>query len=130
MGEMIVNLNESKFNLKLLTSEQRKEILAKAAASREEKKKAGEHLKQDFAEDENHWRSLASKVGFRLAAKHIPASETKYLKRLLNHLGLEAEWWKEKNGFSKFSDFYKNNPDWPAYAAQGLILEDYFDERN
>lgn len=121
--------DKDKFNLALLTLEQRQEILAKAAASREAKKEAGLHLKQDFL-DESHWRDLASQVGFRLAAKHIPCSETKYIKRLLKHLGKEPEWWKESNGFSKFNQFAVNNPDWPAYAAQGLILEDYFDERN
>ncbi|MNF64839.1 hypothetical protein D3C85_292890 [compost metagenome] len=125
------NLNTDssvKFSVANLTEEQRKEMYEKARISREEKKKAGEHLKNDFL-DEGHWRELASQVGFRLAAKHIPCSETKYIKRLLNHLGKEADWWKENNGYNKFSSFAKDNPDWPAFAAQGLVLEDYFNEK-
>lgn len=100
----------------------------KAKETREAKKKAGEHLQQDFGTDEKIWRELASAVGFRLAAKHIPCSEVKYAKRLLKHLGKDIVWWQEINGLTRLSDFAKYNPDWPAYSLQGLILEDYFEE--
>ena len=120
---------EKKSHLVALTPEQREIMLEKSRISREAKKKAGEHLKQDFGEDETLWRKLASEVGFRLAAKHIPCSETKYIKRLLKHLDRTPEWWKEVNGYTKFSQFAKNNPDWPMFACQGLILEDYFNEK-
>ena len=108
-----------------LSSEDRQRLREKANETREAKKLAGQHLKQDFS-DEPHWRMLASQVGFRLAASHIPASEIKYVKRILKHLDKDITWWQDKTGFTKISDFYKENPNYPAYSLQGLILEDYF----
>lgn len=121
-------MNES--HLKAITAEQRKEMQEKAAASRLAKKERAESLgiRQDFGGDEIRWRKMASDVGFRLAPTTSLSDETKYIKRLLKHLGKEWSWYQENSGYLKAKDFYNDNPTWPAYALQGLILEDYFTE--
>lgn len=113
--------------MKDFTPEERAAMLEVARKSKEDKKAAGQFLKKDFL-DEQHWRKLASSVGFRLAAGYISCSETKYAKRLLKHLGRDSKWFTDLCGFRKMEEFYQNNPSWPAYAMQGIILEAHFEE--
>lgn len=111
-----------------LTEEQRAENIAKAQAARIEKRAAGASLKNDF-KDENHWRELASKYGIRLPASYLPCSETKHVKRALKALGAEQSEYLEYNDEKSLRVFAENNPDWPAYAAVGVMLE-WWDEKN
>lgn len=111
------------------TPEERAANLEKARKAREQKKEAGQHLRNDFV-DEPHWRANASKLGFRLAASYIPASEGKYLRRLLKHLDRDMDWWRECTGYKNVEQFYKDNPDWPCYALQGITIDDYLEEVN
>lgn len=111
--------------LKNLTAEQRVELREKAKASREAKKLAGAILKNDFA-DEPHWRELASKIGFRMPATYIPCSETKHLKKALKLCNIDPKEWAEIEGYSSLKGFGIDNPDWPAYARIGTLLEHFF----
>ena len=113
--------------LATLTPEQRQENLEKAKAAREAKKKAGENLKQDWL-DENHWRSLASKYGTRLPLSYIPASDTKYIRRILKKLEIDPKEWLEVEGYKSLGDFGKQNPNTPAWVHVGLLLE-WWDEK-
>lgn len=110
------------------TEEQRAENLVKAQQARIEKKAAGEHLKQDFA-DENHWRDLASKYGVRLPASYLPCSETKHVKRALRTIGASQAEFLEYHDEKNLKVFALDNPDWPAWAAVGVMLE-WWDEKN
>lgn len=109
--------------LALLTQEQREEMRVKANETREAKKLAGQHLKQDFS-DELHWRMLASKYGARLPAKHIAGDETKYLRRLFKKVDMDiGAWLNECCGLTKLIQLHELNPDWPMYAHVGTALE-------
>ena len=113
-------------NLPVYTSEEREAMREKAAATKAAKKLAGQHLKQDFL-DEPKWREMASDIGFRLPQSHIPCSETKYLKRLLNVCSIDPRDWLAGEGYSSLREFSLDNPDWPAYAHLGLVLEQHFE---
>lgn len=108
--------------------EQRQEWLAKAQEARKLKREAGAHLIQDHGDDEKVWRTLASGVDFRMPASHIPASELKYVRRLLKKIDRDMDWCKDVFGYSNMAQFYKDNPKWNAVSLCGLILEDWNDE--
>lgn len=110
------------------SKEERTLALAKAQVARAAKKEAGKSLKLEYA-DEPKWREMASEIGFRMAINYLPSSETKYMKRLLKHIDRDIAWWQDHTGFVKFADFSKHNPTYTALAAQGLILEAYFEEK-
>lgn len=110
-----------------LSKEERLTNLEKARISRKKKKEAGKNLRQDFA-DESVFRENASKIGFRLASSYIPASEQKYLRRLLKQLGKDMDWWRECNGYKNVEQWCKDNPNMPAYYLQALTIEDYLEE--
>lgn len=114
-------------NLPIITPEQRAGMQEKAKLTREAKKLAGESLKQDYA-DENHWRELASRIGFRLPARYIPCSELKHLKRLLKLLQIDPKHWAEIEGCKTLKAFSVLNPEMPSYARCGLVLEYYFED--
>lgn len=119
--------NPLKHYLSSLSEKDKEEMRNKAKESREAKKKAGEHLKDDFL-DKSYWKELASEAGIRLPMSYIPASETKYAKKALKKLGIDQKEWLEAEGFVNMKQFAQNNPDWPAYAVVGLILE-YWKEK-
>lgn len=119
--------NPLKHYLSSLSEKDKEEMRNKARESREAKKKAGKHLKQDFL-DLNYWKEIASEAGIRLPMSYIPASETKYAKKALKKLGIDQKEWLEAEGFANMKQFAQNNPDWPAYAVVGLVLE-YWKEK-
>lgn len=115
-------------HLKNVSAEDRKLMQEKAAEKRKKQKEYAEaNLKLDF-EDENHWRDLAQKSGFRLAQRYAPSTETKHVRKLLKHLGKDTSWLEEVSGVKSIKVFCSMNPSWPAFAIQGTLLENYFEE--
>lgn len=110
-----------------LTPEQRLEMREKAKASKAAKKLFAEDNLKTSWQDENHWRELASRIGFRLPTSYIPCSETKHLKRLLKVCNIDVKDWAEIEGYSSLRGFGVDNPEIPAYVRCGLVLEYYFD---
>lgn len=108
--------------LKNLTKEERALMLEKAKAKREEKKKAGESLRQNYA-DENYHRSLASELGVRMPASYIPNTETKYLKRAAKHFGVDIKEYLEDCGVKTLKQLANMNPQMSAVEEVGLFLE-------
>lgn len=110
-----------------MTEEQRAEARIKAAETKRlAQEYAKEHLKLNY-EDENHWRELASDVGFRMPVWYEQFN-TRRVKRLCKHLGKDTDWIKECWGVSTVNKIGKMNPDWTMFADCGLILEDYASE--
>lgn len=97
-----------------------------AVAARLKKKEEASFLKQDW-EDMPHWKELASKYNVRLPTYYQPATETKYLKRLLKHLGVDQSEYLEACGVASVKELVSLNPTYPAYVECGLLLE-YYDE--
>ena len=96
-----------------------------AAASRLAKKQwAEENLKFDYT-DSPLWRELASKYGTRLPSYIYPNTSSKYLKRVLNHLGVSAKEYLEVCGVTTFKQLAELNPEYTALAEVGLLLEWY-----
>ena len=114
--------------LTILTPEQRLEMQAKTAATREAKKIAGEHLKQTWA-DLSFWRETASEAGIRLPISYIPATETKHIRKTLKKLDISIDEWLDVTGFKTLKGFGESNPTTPSYVEVGLALELWNEKR-
>lgn len=111
-----------------ITPEQRLQMQAKVRASKEAKRTwANDNLKINYA-DEAHWRSLASEAAFRLAPSYEPSTNAKYIRRLLKHIGKDNSWLELHTGCKNANAFAKMEPAWTAFAIQGTLLENYFEE--
>lgn len=104
------------------TPEELAEMREKGRLAREQKKVDGEHLRKEYL-DLEHWRSLASKHGVRLPADYYPASDVKYVKRVLKKCGVDVKDFLESTGLTNLKDFSILNPDFNAQAYVGLALE-------
>lgn len=113
-----------------MTKEEREEAQKQARETRLAKIEwAKENLRNDY-KDEPYWRELASKHGVRLPQSHLPATETKHIKRLFRSTGWDiAEWLKESTGCTTIKQLTDLNPDAPAYAVVGWALE-WIEERS
>lgn len=108
--------------LKNISQEDRALMLEKAKAKREEKKKAGESLRQNYA-DENYHRSLASEYGLRMPLSYISNQEVKYLKRAAKHLGVDIKEYLVDCGCTTLKQLANMNPEMTATEEVGLLLE-------
>ena len=100
------------------TQEDREAIAVKR---KEQQTWAENHLKLYWL-DEGWMRDLASSMNFKLAAWYYPASETKYIRRALKHVGKDGVWFKDTFGYS-IKEFADYNPTTPAWVAQCMVLE-------
>lgn len=99
-----------------------------ATASRLAKKQyAEDNLKLDYA-DAHLWRELASKYKTRLPSYVHPNTSSKYLKRVMNHLGVDSKEYLADCGVATFKQLAELNPEYTAMAECGHLLE-YFDEK-
>lgn len=99
-----------------------------AVASRLAKKQwAEENLKLDYA-DSPLWRELASKYNTRLPSYVYPNTSSKYLKRVMNHLGVDSKEYLEACGVKNFKQLAAMNPEYTAMAEVGHLLE-WYDEK-
>lgn len=80
-----------------------------------------------LVDDLAHWRSLASKAGVRLPASYIVNSEIKYVRRVAAKLDIDLKEYLEACGASNLKQLAKMNPNFPAIAEVGLLLE-WWDE--
>lgn len=114
-------------NLPNMTTEERQEMIKKGAEVKREKQQwAKENLKTTW-EDENHWRELSKKHGYRLPVWYEPA-KSKHVNRFLKAKGLEKEWYQDHTGYTNGNNEAKSNPKLPAFAQIGLLLEAYDEE--
>lgn len=113
--------------LENLTPEQREELREKSRLTKEAKKEAGKDLFQDFGDDLNHWKALASKAGVRMPASYLPNTEVKYVRRVANKLGIDMQEYLDACGVSNLKALARLNPNWSIVGEIGLLLE-YWDE--
>lgn len=113
--------------LKNISQEDRALMLEKAKKAREEKKKAGEGLRQNYA-DENYHRSLAKEYGLRMPASYISNQEVKYLKRAAKHLGVDIKEYLADCGCTTLKQLANMNPNETAVEFVGCFLEWYFEK--
>ncbi len=99
-----------------------------AQASRLAKRQyAEENLKLDYA-DSPLWRELASKYNTRLPSYVHPNTASKYLKRMLTHLGVDSKEYLADCGVTTFKQLAELNPEYTAMAEVGHLLE-WYDEK-
>ena len=116
--------------LENITPEQRAEYLEQGRIARQEKIKWAEtNLDMDWGEDEAEWRRLGSLYQFRLPQRHISNTETKYVKRLFKHLGVDIKEYLEDCGVTTLKQLNDMNPREPAFAAVGFVLEWYHEKQ-
>lgn len=109
-------------DLSNITDERRQEMQRKAAEKKAAKQQwAKNNLKLNWA-DKKHWQELASKHGFRLPVYYEPA-KSKFVNRFLKHFGLSQEWYQDVTGYSNGNQEGRANPNMPAFAQVGLLLE-------
>ena len=99
-----------------------------AKEAREAKKEAGKLLDQHWKEDEQHWTALAKKYNIRIPQRHLPNTETKWLKRAINSVGGSLAEYLESCGATTVGQLTSMNPLMPAYAEVGFFLE-WWDEQ-
>ena len=105
-----------------LTTEEREKLRKKAQESREAKKLAGKHLRQEYADKDYH-KQLASEAGIRLPQMHIPNTELKYLKRAMKVLGVNPKDYLDECGATTLKKLAEMNPLMTAHEEVGLLLE-------
>ncbi|MDF3867842.1 hypothetical protein P3W53_25480 [Pseudomonas denitrificans (nom. rej.)] len=81
------------------------------------------NLRKNFA-DQQHWNRLARTHGIRMPAWFIPGAATLTVVRCLRKAGITPQAAEEALGCS-LKEYAKENPDWPAFALVGTILEDF-----
>lgn len=107
-----------------ITPEQRQQYLEQGRIARQEKALfAQEHLDTDHGEDGKHWAYLSKKVGFRMPAWYHSNQETKYIKRLFKHVGIDIKEYLEDCGVTTLKSLNDMNPQETAYASVGFALE-------
>ena len=87
---------------------------------------AKDNLKLDW-DDKSHWQELASKHGYRLPV-YYEAAKSKFVNRFLKHFNLSKEWYTDVTGFKSGNDEMRKNPNMPAFAQIGFLLEAYNEE--
>lgn len=84
-------------------------------------------LKTDFS-DKNYWHRAARYYGVSMPGHHVPGTYIPPIRKAMKKMGLL----KPGEGFTKafretideeYRAFVANNPDWPAFAIIGLLLE-------
>lgn len=81
------------------------------------------HLRKNFT-DQQHWNTLARRFDIRMPAWFVPGSSTLTVVRCLRKAGISPQAAEEALGCS-LKEYAKENPDWPAFALIGTILEDF-----
>ena len=118
-------------------SDKEREIALQLAKEKREQQKrewtelaeAGK-IRRHFA-DAHHWSKLRSKYGITSPNRLAPADcehGLKMLRRTIRRTG-GFDWFTESFGMD-IKKFFRMNPEWPAYAIQGLILEEWDDYNN
>lgn len=109
---------------KSITEEEREAMRKMAAETRLAKLEWAKENLRDNYKDHLLWRELASKHNTRLPQSHLPATETKHIKRVFRKTGLDiSKWLEEACGCKTIKELNDLNPDAPAYAVCGWALE-------
>lgn len=117
-------------SIKHLSPEQRKDAVEKGQLARKAAIKAGESLFHDFSsEDITKWKELHKKYGLRMPQRHIPNTETKYIRRLAKALSFDLALYLECCGCKSLRELVGLNSSYPAYAECGLALEWWEDKQ-
>lgn len=110
--------------IKNVSAEERAANLEAGRIARQAKIEAAKDLKTEYA-DENHWRELAKKYGTRMPVWYLPASESKYLKRVCKTLNVDIDSYIVTTGCRTVKEWCSLNPKWTIMAYVGLFLEWY-----
>lgn len=110
--------------LENITPEQRQAYLEQGRIARQEKILfAQEHLDTDHGEDEKVWRELFSLYNLRAPQRHIPATEVKYLKRMVKAVGADMQDYMIACGTKNVIQLAKMNPRENVLASCGYFIE-------
>lgn len=114
--------------LENITPEQRQAYLEQGRIARQEKIKWAEtNLDMEYGEDEAEWRRLFALYGVRAPQKHIPATEVKYLKRMVKTVGADMQAYMIACGTKNVVQLAKMNPRENALASCGYFIEYWYE---
>jgi hypothetical protein len=109
--------------LKNITPEQREEMRLKAVQTRLNRVAyANDNLKLDYT-DMSQWEEMAREAGVRLPNTTSPNTDTKFIKRVANKIGVDMPEFLESCGVKTIKELCDLNPTWTARAMCGLVLE-------
>lgn len=112
-----------------ITPEQRQVYLEQGRIARQEKIAwAADNLDMEWGEDEKVWKELFSLYGVRSPQRHIPASQTKYLKKMMKTVGANVQEYLEACGCKTLAGLVRLNPRENAVASCGFFIE-YWHEK-
>lgn len=110
--------------LENITPEQRQAYLEQGRIARQEKMKwAKTNLDMEYGEDEAEWRRLFSLYSLRAPQRHIPATQVKYLKRMVKAVGADMQAYMNACGTKNVVQLAKMNPRENALASCGYFIE-------
>lgn len=107
-------------SFKPMTGEQRQQSIQ---ARKDKAIWAKENLDLEWGSDAEVWKDLARKYNTRLPMYTQPATETKYVKRLFKHVGIDLSIYLEACGVKTLKQLAQMNPREPASASVGFALE-------
>ena len=130
-GEIVKGIISRSERLANMSPEERAAVRRLAVEARRRRRaefNANAHnLKTDFA-DKGYWHRAARHYGVIMPGHHVPGTYIPPIRKAMKKMGLL----KTGEGFTKafretidedYRTFVANNPDWPAFAIIGLLLE-------
>lgn len=130
-GEIVKGIISPGWGVSNLSEEQIAIRMEKARETKHQRRAEwlanADNLKTDFA-DKGYWHRAARHYGVTMPGHHVPGTYIPPIRKAMKKMGLL----KPGEAFSKafretideeYRTFIANNPDWPAFAIIGLLLE-------
>lgn len=130
-SEIVTGIISRQHYITTLTQEERAAAREKARencrARRAEWRANADNLKTDFS-DKGYWHRAARHYGVTMPGHHVPGTYIPPIRRAMKKMGLLKPGDRFVVAFRETIDedyqtFIANNPDWPAFAIIGLLLE-------
>lgn len=130
-GEIVTGIISRQNYITTLTPQERAVLQEKGREMRRQRsaewRANADNLKSDFA-DNGYWHRAARHYGVVMPGHHVPGTYIPPIRRAMKKMGLMKPGERFVVAFRETMDedyqtFIASNPDWPAFAVIGLLLE-------